>query len=377
MATKNERSEMQNMIIHMTYGVEVEMTAITRETAARVTASVLGSGSSVLYLGGGYHKYQVTDPQGRNWLFVSDCSINAVDSDGRQADCRGVYSCELNTPPLLLSDMGTLQNVIRALRNAGAKTGARYGCGIHVHVGSQEHTAKSLKNFINLIYSQENMLYKALGVTGSRIRNWCVPMNNRRSGGNDYGTPTHFMDDLNNCKTIEQIEDAWYKNFSGYDVDYCRSNHYDESRYHLLNLHRYFSTRGQSCNTIEIRAFNATLHAGVIRSFVLLVLSMNAKALISDRIKAEKNPIMIAGNEKFAMRTWLVSMGWTGDMFKNPKNHMLKNLTGNSAWRFGKNFDQFLYFETLKKAEAFCKKHGYAKNISFDSEKNMYLLSIA
>ena len=185
------------------------------------------------------------------------------------------------------------------------------------------------------------------------------------------------MDDLNNCKTIEQIEDAWYKNFSGYDVDYCRSNHYDESRYHLLNLHRYFSTRGQNCNTIEIRAFNATLHAGVIRSFVLLVLSMNAKALISDRIKAEKNPIMIAGNEKFAMRTWLVSMGWTGDMFKNPKNHMLKNLTGNSAWRFGKNFDQFLYFETLKKAEAFCKKHGYEKNISFDSEKNMYLLSIA
>ena len=77
---------MQNMIIHMTYGVEVEMTAITRETAARVTASVLGSGSSVLYLGGGYHKYQVTDPQGRKWLFVSDCSINAVDSDGRQAD---------------------------------------------------------------------------------------------------------------------------------------------------------------------------------------------------------------------------------------------------------------------------------------------------
>lgn len=83
------------------------------------------------------------------------------------------------------------------------------------------------------------------------------------------------------------------------------------------------------------------LHAGVIRSFVLLVLSMNAKALTSTRIKAEKNPIMTAGNEKFAMRTWLVSMGWTGDMFKNPRQHLLKNLAGNSAWRFGKSGDLY------------------------------------
>ncbi|RHO84580.1 amidoligase [Clostridiaceae bacterium AF42-6] len=341
MASKNERAEMKTMIHQMTYGVEVEMTAITRESAAHVTASVLGAGSSVHYLGGAYHKYQVIDPQGREWLFVSDCSINAIDSNGRQADSRGAYSCELNTPPLYLADMDTLQNVIRALRNAGAKTGARYGCGIHVHVGSKEHTARSLKNFINLVFSQEEMLYKALGVDESRIRNWCVPMNNRRGGYSEHGTPTNFMNDLKGCKTIEQIETAWYKNFSGSAPEYCRTSHYDESRYHLLNLHRYFSTRGKDCNTIEIRAFNATLHAGVIRSFVLLVLSMNAKALTSTRIKAEKNPIMTAGNEKFAMRTWLVSMGWTGDMFKNPRQHLLKNLAGNSAWRFGKSGDLY------------------------------------
>lgn len=341
MASKNERAEMKTMIHQMTYGVEVEMTAITRESAAHVTASVLGAGSSVHYLGGAYHKYQVIDPQGREWLFVSDCSINAIDSNGRQADSRGAYSCELNTPPLYLADMDTLQNVIRALRNAGAKTGARYGCGIHVHVGSKEHTARSLKNFINLVFSQEEMLYKALGVDESRIRNWCVPMNTRRGGYSEHGTPTNFMEDLKGCKTIEQIETAWYKNFSGSSPEYCRTSHYDESRYHLLNLHRYFSTRGKDCNTIEIRAFNATLHAGVIRSFVLLVLSMNAKALTSTRIKAEKNPIMTAGNEKFAMRTWLVSMGWTGDMFKNPRQHLLKNLAGNSAWRFGKSGDLY------------------------------------
>lgn len=340
MATRTQREAMQNMINTMTYGVEIEMTGITRESAARVTASLLGNGARVDYVGGSYGKYKVTDSNGREWLYVSDCSIHAVDSNGRTANCRGDYSCELNTPPLMLSDMATLQELVRALRNAGAKTGAQYGCGIHIHVGSAEHTAKTLINFINLVYSQETMLYKALGVDDERVHQWCVPMNNRLSY-EAQGTPTHFMEDLKSCKTIEQIEVAWYKNFSGGSPEYCRAQHYDESRYHLLNLHRYFSTRGRACNTIEIRAFNATLHAGTIRAFVLLVLSMNAKALTSSRIKAEKNPIMVAGNEKFAMRTWLVGMGWTGEMFKNPHKHLIKNLSGDAAWRFGKTGDLY------------------------------------
>lgn len=269
MANKQKRDELRQAINFMTYGVEIEMTAITRETAASVTASVVDG--SIVYVGGAYGKYRVNDRQGREWLFVSDCSIHAVDSRGHRSDSRGSYSCELNTPPLTLADMDTLQEVVRALRKAGAKTGAEYGCGIHIHVGATQHTAKTLINFINLIYSQETMLYKALGVADERVSNWCVPMNNRRGGR--IGTPTNFMAEVEKCKTIEDVEKVWYKNFSYGNPETCRNQHYDESRYHLLNLHRYFSTRGRACNTIEIRAFNATLHAGVIRSFVLLVLS--------------------------------------------------------------------------------------------------------
>lgn len=340
MATRTKREEIKNKLSTMTYGVEIEMTGITREAAAQITASVLGNGARVHYSGGAYGKYVVTDASGREWLFVSDCSIRAVDTTGRRVDCRGSYSCELNTPPLYLSDMELLQDVVRALRKAKAKTGAEYGCGIHIHVGSSEHTAKTLINFINLVYSQEDMLYKALGVDEERRAQWCVPINARRNGSMT-GRPTNFLTDLDSCKTLEQVETAWYKNFSSGDPSWCRTNHYDESRYHLLNLHRYFSTRGRGCNTIEIRAFDASLHAGVIRSYILLVLTMNAKALLSSNIKRQKNPIMIAGNEKFAMRTWLVGMGWTGDMFKNPHQHLIKNLAGNSAWRFGKNGDLY------------------------------------
>lgn len=373
MANRTSRETMKAIMSTMTYGVEIEMTGITRETAASVTASLFGNGSRVSYIGGSYGKYSVTDPAGREWLYVSDCSIHAVDGSGRSANCRGDYSCELNTPPLMLSDMETLQALVRALRNAGARTGAQYGCGIHIHVGSGNHTARTLLNFISIVYSQETMLYKALGVDDNRIRSWCVPMNNRRGGGL-MGTPTQFMERVEGCKTIDEIEKVWYSEFSCGDPEYCRRNHYDESRYHLLNLHRYFSTRGRACNTIEIRAFNATLHAGAIRAFVLLVLSMNAKALTSKKIAVKKNPNMVAGNEKFAMRTWLVQMGWTGEMFKNPHKHLIKNLSGDAAWRFGKNFDQFLYFETEKKAREFNESHSYNFRIRFDSEKNMFAL---
>lgn len=110
MATRTQREAMQNMINTMTYGVEIEMTGITRESAARVTASLLGNGARVDYVGGSYGKYKVTDSNGREWLYVSDCSIHAVDSNGRTANCRGDYSCELNTPPLMLSDIGSYKD---------------------------------------------------------------------------------------------------------------------------------------------------------------------------------------------------------------------------------------------------------------------------
>ena len=61
MATRTQREAMQNMINTMTYGVEIEMTGITRESAARVTASLLGNGARVDYAGGSYGKYKVTD----------------------------------------------------------------------------------------------------------------------------------------------------------------------------------------------------------------------------------------------------------------------------------------------------------------------------
>lgn len=304
------------LINNTTVGVEIEMTGITRESAARVAATILGG--RVWYKGGTYGKWTCTDTRGRDWDFVYDSSIRPT---GGRDTC-----CELNTPPITYAeDMEKLQELIRALRSAGAVSGTQYGCGIHVHVSGKEHTPKTVRNFIHLMYSNDELVRKSLGVTSDRQR-WCQPIDQR------------LVDAVKNADTFAKLEDAWYGTYSPYD---SRSSHYNCSRYHILNLHRYFSTLGTPANTIEIRAFNASLHAGEIRAYVLLVLSMNASALTQKNIRALKNPIMQAGNEKFAMRTWLNRMGWTGEMYKNPHKLFIKRLQGDSAWRFGKNGDLY------------------------------------
>ncbi len=142
-------------------------------------------------------------------------------------------------------------------------------------------------------------------------------------------------------ETFEQLRDAWYRFYGYSNAERAMEQHYNNSRYHILNLHRFFSTLGTPANTVEVRAFNSSLHAGVVRGYVLLVLSMNASALTQKNIRAVKNPIMIDGNEKFAMRTWLNRMGWTGEMFKNPHKLFIKRLQGDAAWRFGRSGDLY------------------------------------
>lgn len=312
------------LIMNTTVGVEVEMTGITRENAARVAAEVLGG--QVVYQGGTYGKWVCIDQRGREWAFVYDASIQAVDYRGRQANNRGEYSCELNTPPITYAeDMENLQELIRALRAAGAVSGTKYGCGIHVHVSGKGHNAKTVRNFVHLLYANDELIRKSLGVTNER-RRWCQPIDGR------------LIDAMKNADTLEKMAEAWYGTYAPYEDNMA---HYNSSRYHILNLHRYFSTLGRPSNTIEIRAFNASLHAGEIRAYVLLVLSMNASALTQKNIRAIKNPIMVCGNEKFAMRTWLNRMGWTGEMYKNPHKLFTKRLIGDAAWRFGKSGTEY------------------------------------
>ena len=77
----------------------------------------------------------------------------------------------MNSPKLEYSEMGKLQEVVRALRHAGAVVNG--SCGMHVHVDASKHTPQSLKNALSIMYSKEDILFKALNVNEHRVERWC------------------------------------------------------------------------------------------------------------------------------------------------------------------------------------------------------------
>jgi len=292
------------------FGLEAEFTGISRRTAAEAAARYLGG--TVYFTGDRYGTMEVKAPDGRIWKFMYDGSILCQ----RKNRCRVVpagddYSVELVTPILLYrEDIDMVQALARRLRKAGGFTNP--SCGIHIHLDGANHTPRSIHNFVNIIYAHNDLLYKALQIAPERMR-YCKKMDEL------------LVERMNRTKpkTFEQIETIWYENYSG-----SRRSHYHNSRYHFLNLHSFFHGN----HTVELRGFNSTLHAGKIRSYIVLALALNHQALTQKSASCRK---VQEENEKFAMRVWLNRIGFIGDEFKNCREHLYRHLDGNAAWRYG------------------------------------------
>lgn len=295
---------------NQTIGVEIEMTGITKEKAAEVTANFLEGRVAREY--DGYDTYRIITPDERVWKVMNDASIKTMKNvNGKLKTITSRdYSVELVTPILNYEDIGTLQELIRRLRKAGAVSDSEFQCGIHIHIGVKNHTPNTLKNLVNLMAAKEDLIYKSLEIDPQRVR-WCKKVNE------------NLIETINKKKpkTLEQLEDIWY---SGYGVE-NRDRHYHTSRYHGLNLHSTF-TKG----TIEFRLFNGTLHAGKIRSYIVLCLAISHQALNQKSASPRRT---YTNNEKYTFRCWLLRLGLIGDEFKNCRMHLMKSLDGNSAWR--------------------------------------------
>lgn len=295
---------------NQTIGVEIEMTGITKAKVAEVTASFLEGRIAREY--DGYDTYKIIARDQRVWKIMNDASIKTRKNvNGKLKTITSKdYSVELVTPILNYEDIETLQELIRKLRKAGAVSDSEFQCGIHVHIGANNHTPNTLKNLVNLMAAKEDLIYKSLEIDPSRVR-WCKKVNE------------NLIETINKKKpkTLEQLEDIWY---SGYGVE-NRDRHYHTSRYHGLNLHSTF-TKG----TIEFRLFNGTLHAGKIRSYIVLCLAISHQALNQKSASSRRTH---TNNEKYTFRCWLLRLGLIGDEFKNCRMHLMKSLDGNSAWR--------------------------------------------
>lgn len=312
----NERTAQQiTEMKSQTIGVEVEMNNITREKAAKVAATFFGTGRTQNTAArNGYCTWSAWDAQNREWKFQKDVSISGPDSE----------KCELVTPILTYADMETLQELIRLLRHAGAKSDATRGCGVHIHIGANGHTPQTLRNLANIMASHESLLADALNLDRGRMRRYCRTVD------------LDFLNQLNRRKptTMAALADIWY---GSQGEDYGRNQHYNGSRYHMLNYHATF-TKG----TIEFRLFQFDapeggkkngLHAGQLKSYIQLCLALSqmAKMVKTASPKPQQNE-----NPKYAMRTWLLRLGFIGEEFATARETLTKRLTGDTAFRNGR-----------------------------------------
>jgi len=309
--TRNFIEEMKEQTI----GVEIEMNNITRDRAAEIAATLFGTyrfknTASI----NGYCTWSAWDAEGREWKFQRDVSIQGAESQ----------KCELVTPILTYKDIELLQELIRKLRKAGAKSDASRGCGVHIHIGAKGHTSQTLRNLANIMASHENLLTDSLKLDRNRITRYCRTVN------------PHFLETLNRRKpkTMSALADIWY---DCHDASYGRNQHYNDSRYHMLNLHATF-TKG----TVEFRLFQFDepangklngLHAGQLKSYIQLCLALSqmAKTVKTASPKPQQNE-----NPKYAMRTWLLRLGFIGEEFKTARELFTKRLDGDTAFRNGR-----------------------------------------
>ena len=309
--TERQQTEMKKQTI----GVEVEMNNITRRDAARIAAEYFGTGryEDTAYRNG-YYSWSAWDADGREWKFQRDVSIAGDDA----------HKCEMVTPILTYNDIETLQELCRRLRKAGAKSDATRGCGVHIHIGAKGHTPQTLRNLANIMASHESLLADALKLDRRRMDRYCRTVD------------PNFLRELNRRKptTMAKLADIWY---TSQGENYGRNQHYNGSRYRMLNYHATF-TKG----TIEFRLFQFDapdgerqngIHAGQLKSYIQLCLALSEMA---KEVKTASAKPQQTENPKFAMRTWLMRLGFIGEEFATARDFLTRNLTGDAAFRNGR-----------------------------------------
>jgi len=284
-----------------TFGTELEYVRISRQKAAEAIQSVVGG--QVRYVGGPYDAWECRAENGQTWKCVNDSSLIDAPSNRR---------AEVVTPILKYEDIETLQQIVRALRHAGAR--ATSCCSQHVHLGMEDSTPEQVANLAKMFYKQEELILKALGTSDARLNQYT-----RR-------TDDAFIDRISRRKprTDSELNEAWFGRRNPNPA------HYDHTRYRDLNLANLWRIK-----TAEIRAAEGSTHAGEIKSVIVFCLALAVKAKNSKAASAAKREYNPA-SAKYDFRVFLLRLGLSGKEFKNVRYHLLKRLPGSAAWKYGR-----------------------------------------
>jgi hypothetical protein len=129
-------------------------------------------------------------------------------------------------------------------------------------VDGANHTADSLSRLLNFAIGRQDLFYEALQI-GDRANRWCHKANKNL-----------FKAIKNSHESTSSIERLWYSDLNDGYCGGVSHEHYNDTRYHGINLHAFF-TKG----TVEFRLFNGTTHAGKIKAYIQFCLALSAWAI--------------------------------------------------------------------------------------------------
>lgn len=275
------------------FGIELEMTGLTRSDAKRVLADY-------------FQDEDLLDHDGREWMIKFDGSIVAKFMvDGLLRPANDNFKVELVSPILEFKDIELIQEVVRRLRQAGAIDSER--TGFHVHVSNEDCTVDILRNLIKIMSSKENLLIKALEIPDKRLR-YC-------------GTVESDLLKVVNKRRFKDMNDL-------------RENWDNTSdRHKMINFSSLFENKG-----IEFRCYNSCVNDyGKLSAYIIFSLSLVQSAKTLSRASSHKPK---EDNERYIFRCFLNRLGLIGDEFKDVRKHLLMNLSGDSSFNIPENHNR-------------------------------------
>ena len=170
------------------------------------------------------------------------------------------------------------------------------------------HTAQSIRNFLNLMYSRGPLLNKAMGTS--------------------FSVSNSLLDALEQATTRTVAE-------------------------MLDELEEYRLGAGDTgmtgiCITAEkiSLTFAGPLTQDKVNAYTELCSAMNRMAVTQKRIQAKT---VNDANEKYALRIWLIRLGLNGDEHKPLRKLLMQNLSGHAAFRTAEDAEKFRVKEKAKR----------------------------
>jgi len=166
---------------------------------------------------------------------------------------------------------------------------ATEGMNYELKFPMEGHSAKTLRNLINMVYAKQPLIKKALGVTSEILLE-------------------KFVQDINQVpmETVEEIQDA------------------------LEQTENYSEQRIQFDFKEKTLTFKLELEPTKVDAAISLLVLVNKNASAQHYASFKVKPTT---NEKYTFRTWLLRLGMIGDEYKNVRRELLRDLSGNGSYK--------------------------------------------